>query len=155
MENAIFLHSFCHCFLLYISSVHLFLIIPFISLFAHPVEFRRASSLWLKLGVSSRWNESGSRKPHTRQWQCSHKPCNWSGRLELVPCSQVEAMLMLGRQQNSSPPVPAKSFLYDVAKPSVIIFNNGTVFNPQMGSTWTEFKIIFCKILRNMHKRKK
>lgn len=40
---------FCHCFVLYISSVHPFLITPFNSLFAHPAEFRLVGSVSLSL----------------------------------------------------------------------------------------------------------
>lgn len=49
-ENTLFLFIyFCHCFLVYISSVHPFLITPSTSLFAHPAEFRLVSSVSLSL----------------------------------------------------------------------------------------------------------
>jgi len=48
--------------------------------------------------------------------------------------SEVEATLILARQQNSSPPLPAKSFFHDSTKPNAIVFYHGTVFNSQLGS---------------------
>lgn len=64
-------------------------------------------------------------------------------------------MLIRVKQQNYSLLVPFILFLHDFVEAGIIVFHQRTVFNPQLCYTWSEFKIISCKILCNLHKRKK